>query len=357
MKYFVGIIFFIGILFGGRYLYQEYMHIQKEVSFLSNELSQYELSPYEVKDLKSNIQNLRELLVNKEKEEQKYILRVGGDMMLDRGVKARVNSLGGSYDVIFDLIREDLIAADMVFANLEGSISDIGADTGKPYSFRFEPEVAKALKNAGIDIVSLANNHMLDWGRDSLCATLTHLKNVEIASVGAGCNTLEAEAPHIIRLGNTNIALLAYTEFYQGAHATETRAGMSEYNISKIIQRIEDLKKNEEIDLVFVSMHWGDEYKTRAVMNQVEIGKKIIDAGADVIIGHHPHVAQEIERYGKGWIIYSLGNFVFDQSWSEETMKGLMADIYIQNKRVYDIIPRPLQLNNNFQPYLVNESS
>ena len=101
-------------------------------------------------------------------------------------------------------------------------------------------------------------------------------------------------------------------------------------------------------------MHWGEEYQHRATDLQVQMGHELIEAGADVIIGHHPHVDQEIERYKNGWIIYSLGNFIFDQSWSEETMEGLMAEIQIQNKRVYDIISKKIQLNNNFQPELVN---
>ena len=101
-----------------------------------------------------------------------------------------------------------------------------------------------------------------------------------------------------------------------------------------------------------VSMHWGAEYKARATDVQVELGQKIIDMGADVIIGHHPHVDQEIERYGGGWIIYSLGNFIFDQSWSENTMEGLLAEIQIQNSRVYDVKPIPIQLNENYQPYI-----
>lgn len=353
MKYFLGIVIGVSLLVALFFFHGHYQSIKKQIVFLDSQLSQYDIPAGEVHTLKSNLQNIQERLFIKEQEEKVFTIHALGDMMLDRGVKARVKGIGNnSYDFLFDKIRDTLDQADIVFANLEGSISDVGADTGKPYSFRFEPAVALALKNAGIDVVSLANNHMLDWGRDSLCATITHLNNAEIGFVGAGCNATEAEAPYIITLGNTTLGFLAYTEFYQGAHATDTRAGMTEYSIKKIKERIQSLKQDHDVDLVFVSMHWGDEYKTRAVPGQVSVGRELIDAGVDVVIGHHPHVAQEIERYGNGWIIYSLGNFIFDQSWSEETMKGLMAEIQVKNKRIYDIVPIPIRINNNFQPYL-----
>ena len=335
--------------------YQKYQHMQDQVSALNFVVSQKSEEIEQVPGLRANINQLETQLQEKEEREKIYTILAGGDIMMDRGVEAKLKKLKVDYNFSFDLLRNDLMQADLVFANLEGSISDVGTDTGKAYSFRFEPVVAEALSGAGIDIVSLANNHMLDWGRDSLCETTKHLTNVAVDYVGAGCETLEAERPYIVNIGTTNIAFLAYTEFYIGAHATQNRPGMSEYDMEKISARIKDLKNDANIDLIMVSMHWGEEYKARATDNQVDLGHQLIDAGADVIIGHHPHVDQEIERYKDGWIIYSLGNFVFDQSWSEETMQGLLAEIQIQNGRVYDIVPRPIQLNENYQPELVKQ--
>lgn len=282
-----------------------------------------------------------------------YTVVVGGDLMFDRGVEAGLKKNEKGYDFLFEYVSDYLNEADLVFANLEGSMSDIGTDTGKKYSFRFEPAAAPAMSLAGFDVLSLANNHMLDWGRDSLCATIQHLKDSNLNYVGAGCDGTEAEAPYITTLGNTKIALLAYTEFYKGAHATDDRAGMSHYDMGLIAERVQDLKENQGVDVVMVSMHWGEEYLNRAPERIVDLGQEFVDMGVDVVIGHHPHVDQEIERYGDGWIIYSLGNFVFDQSWSEETMQGLLAEIKVQNKRVYDIVPVPIQLNNVFQPQII----
>lgn len=357
MKYFLGILITLGLAVGGYFLYQKYESTNTLVQKLNNDIAEKNLQISQTKILEQNIQTLEGRIENNKREQEEqntiYTILAGGDIMMDRGVEVRIKKFGESYDFAFDLIRDDLQNADLVFANLEGAISDIGADTGKKYSFRFEPAVAEALSGAGIDLVSLANNHMIDWGRVSLCETTKHLDKVGINYVGGGCDSQTAERAHVVNLGNTRIAFLAYTEFYKGAHAVGDTPGMSEWDIKKIEQRISDIKKQDQVDLVMVSMHWGAEYKNRATDHQVNLAEQIIDAGADVIIGHHPHVDQEIERHADGWIIYSLGNFVFDQSWSQETMEGLLAEIQIQNGRVYDIIPRPLVLNPNYQPYLV----
>lgn len=346
------ILLFLLILAAG---YGAFWSYQKITAFDAEVVSLQELlSSSREKNQKSEQELLRlqqEQQLHQEQNRVHTILAVG-DIMLDRGVAARVKKIGEGYDFSFDKIRQTLTQADLVFANLEGSISSVGADTGKKYSFRFEPATALSLKDAGIDVVSLANNHMLDWGRESLCETTHYLNQVEVLYAGAGCNSLEAEAPAIFDLGNTTIAFLAYTEFYKGAHATADRAGMSEFNMTKITERIKNLKTEQGIDVVIVSMHWGEEYKSRSNNFQVTTGHALVDAGADVIIGHHPHVDQEVERYQDAWIIYSLGNFVFDQSWSVETMEAIIADIKVQNKKVIGVTALPITINSDFQPSL-----
>lgn len=353
MKYFLGILVACILVFGGFFLYKKYELTNNLIAELNRELNQKDQRLEKTKSLEQNIQSLEQNLLEKEESEKIYTIIVGGDIMMDRGVEGKIKKLDKNYNFSFDLIRDYLRSADLVFANLEGSISNVGSDTGKKYSFRFEPDVADALAYAGIDIVSLANNHMLDWGRQSLCETTKHLDTVDVKYVGAGCTSKQAEQPYITKIGNTTIAFLAYTEFYIGAHAVSDTPGMSEWNMSKIIERITHLKNDSNVDIVMISMHWGAEYQNRATDNQVLLGQQLIDGGADVVIGHHPHVDQEIERYSDGWIIYSLGNFVFDQSWSEETMQGLLAEIQIQNGRIYDIKPIPIQLNENYQPYIL----
>ncbi|MCA9352012.1 CapA family protein [Patescibacteria group bacterium] len=354
MKILLSIIIIVLLVVLGWFGYQ-YQQTQHTVTALHQTLLATEQDGEQVESLRENVRRLKEQLTQQNEEDRIYTILAGGDIMLDRGVEGKIKSLGRNYNFAFDLIRDDLNHADLVFANLEGSISNVGVDTGKAYSFRFEPETAQSLYTAGIDIVSLANNHMLDWGRDSLCDTTKHLAQAGVHFVGAGCTADEAETPYIIELGTTRVAFLAYTEFYQGAHAVGDKPGMTEWNVDKITERITSIKQQPDIDLVMVSMHWGIEYEPRASTSQVTLGQTFIDAGADVVIGHHPHVVEEIERYGDGWIIYSLGNFVFDQSWSTETMRGLVAEIQVQNGRVYDIIPHSIQLNDHYQPYMVDE--
>jgi len=290
-------------------------------------------------------------LTNRVQKSQEYSVVLVGDMMLDRGVQSRVYAQGnGDYAYLFKNIQSELQNADITFGNLEGSMSDVGADTGKAYSFRFEPASAQGLSGAGFDVVSLANNHILDWGRSSLCATVGHLADAGIFGVGAGCDNNRAEQAYIKELPNgTRVAFLAFTEFYKEGYARSDAAGLAQYTEENMIQKIKALKQ-EGVDLVFVSLHWGLEYHLRSNEAQQILGHTLIDAGADVIVGHHPHVIQEVERYKDGWIVYSLGNFIFDQKFSEQTMKGMIAKVVISDGVVSDIETTIIKLNENYQP-------
>jgi poly-gamma-glutamate synthesis protein (capsule biosynthesis protein) len=289
----------------------------------------------------------------KEKTPDQYRVLLVGDMMLDRGVKSKVYQHGGGdYAFLFTHIADVLSSADITFGNLEGSVSDVGADTGKPYSFRFEPKIVDALASAGFDVVALANNHTFDWGHESLCASVGHLDKVGIFGSGAGCDMARAEQPFIKEFADgTTVGFLSFTEFYKGGYATKDRAGLARYSEENMLQRIADLKTSGA-DVVFVSIHWGTEYHTRSNETQQKLGRKFIDAdaGADVVVGHHPHVAQEIEKYQGGWIIYSLGNFIFDQKFSEQTMKGLMVEVTIQDGIIASLESHIVRLNENYQP-------
>ena len=113
------------------------------------------------------------------------------------------------------------------------------------------------------------------------------------------------------------------------------------------------MKQLEVADIIIVSMHWGEEYQLRSNKKQQEIGRALVEAGTDIIIGHHPHVIQEIERYKNGWIAYSLGNFIFDQNFSKETMEGLMLKAIIQDKKIVEIEPVEIKINSSFQPEII----
>lgn len=279
-----------------------------------------------------------------------------GDIMLDRGVEVVVDRHDTDYTFPFALSKDVTSAYDLTFANLEGPISDQGHDLGGKYSFRFQPQAVDGLLSAGIDVVSLANNHIWDYGRDALCDSPNVLAEAGISSVGAGCDAQIANQPFVTDLPNgKRLAILAYQNLYpRSLEAAAEKPGFSNFDVDQIITTIDDLKNFQGVDVVAVSMHWGYEYKTRSHQSQQTIAHQLVDGGADLIIGHHPHVAQEIERYQDGWIVYSMGNFIFDQSFSEETMKGVAAEVILTKDG--DIMLNPLyyHLNDEFQPYFDN---
>jgi poly-gamma-glutamate synthesis protein (capsule biosynthesis protein) len=272
-----------------------------------------------------------------------------GDIMLSRSVGAYMKEKG-DYNLPFLNIADSLQGADLTFANLENPVSSRGINVGSKYSFRADPKTIQGLNFAGIDIVSIANNHMWDYGREAFLDTMTHLNEADIDFIGGGHNFEEAHRPVIKDVKGTRVAFLAYTEFLQNVVAGKNSAGITNWNMEQIKKDI--MVANQEGDLVVVSFHWGDEYQTKHNQKQEQFAKAAIDAGADLIIGHHPHVVQEVEQYKDGWIAYSLGNFVFDQNFSKETMRGLALKVIIDNRRISKIQEIPVQISNQYQPEL-----
>jgi poly-gamma-glutamate synthesis protein (capsule biosynthesis protein) len=269
-----------------------------------------------------------------------------GDIMLSRSVAKQMEKYG-DYRYPFLKIAGLTRSADLTFGNLEGPISAGGLNQGSIYSFRAKPEVVEGLMLAGFDVLSLANNHIWDWGSEALSDTIDILKKNGIEPVGAGKNYLEANSPAIKETSGTKIAFFAYTNLYpESLEAGFDSLGISSFNLEEIKGKISQMKKSGEADIVVVSLHWGEEYKREANRYQRDTAESLAESGADLIIGHHPHVIQEIEN----GIAYSLGNFVFDQSFSEETMEGAVLKVVIKDKKISEIIPLKIKINDTFQP-------
>lgn len=271
-----------------------------------------------------------------------------GDIMLSRDVTRQINQ---HRDAVFPFryIASTTRSADFTFGNLESSISNKGENQGSIYSFRANPSVIEGLLYAGFDTLSLANNHSFDWGREALADTVARLSNSGISVVGAGRNEEEANAPRIVNVKDAKIALIAFTNLYpKSFEAERIHAGVSKFNEAEIVQKIKTL--HNSADIVVVSMHWGDEYELHANELQKKLGKEFIDAGADIVVGHHPHVVQELEKYKNGWIAYSLGNFIFDQNFSEETRIGAMLEVNIKNKQIENVRERMIRISDEYQP-------
>ena len=229
-------------------------------------------------------------------------------------------------------ISEELVTemndADIMMLNNEFAYSTRGTKTpDKSYTFRANPSRVDILKEMGVDIVSLANNHALDYGQDALMDTFTTLDNAGVDYVGAGENLARAKSPIYYEIGDKKIAYLASSRviFAMDWYATEDRPGMvGTYDPAQLLESIKEASDNS--DYVVVYVHWGVERNNYPEKYQKSFAKAYIDAGADIVIGCHPHVMQGIEIYKGKTIAYSLGNYWFNASKKESGLLKLYID-------------------------------
>jgi|GEM_PF-671865 len=277
-----------------------------------------------------------------------------GDTMLDRGVKSSVQrNFSGDFQKLFVHVQKYFDASDIVFLNLEGPISDKGKNVGSIYSFRMNPVVADALAGAGVSIVSFANNHVGDWGVQAFSDTLSRLESAGILFTGAGRNDADATTVKIIEKKGIKFGFLGFSDVGPDwLRASENSPGQLLARDERMVLLIQ--KAKEQADVVIISFHWGGEY-VGASDRQKKLARAAVDAGATFIIGHHPHVIQEIEEYNGGLIAYSLGNFIFDQYFSEHTMRGMMLSIEMQDKNTWSHHPFVVELDRTYQPIRVRD--
>lgn len=288
-------------------------------------------------------------------EEETYTLLFTGDIMLNRGVEYMVKKHGKDYSFPFLDIKETLDNTDILFGNLESMISDKGHNVGSIYSFRAPVEALDALHFAGFDVLNLANNHTFDYTREAFEDTMKRLKEANINYTGAGFTKEEAHSPAIITLAeDTKVGFLGYTEFlFENAYAEEEKSGITNFSEE---QMKEDIEKAKELaSFLVITFHYGSEYQKTPNEKQKRWSKLAIDYGADLVIGHHPHVTQPVENYNGKYIAYSLGNFIFDQYFSEETMSGFLLEVKIQKNKVISVRKVHYQLNDFYQPKITEK--
>ncbi len=254
----------------------------------------------------------------------------------------------------FRLINDTLQAADLRYCNLECPVSDRGRNLHHLYSFRADPRVIEGLKFAGFNVASQANNHAYDWGQEALLDSVERLRVAGIEPVGAGRNALAAHYPIIARVGNLRVAFLAYVNI----EPKEATAGVDKPGVAWLdpTQALIDIRFARPLaDIVIACPHWGVEYASKPTRDQVDLAHRMIDAGADLIVGSHPHVTQPLEQYHDRWIAYSLGNFVFDQE-GPGTHRGMLLQVTVKDKRVAAVVPIAININSQFQPAVMHES-
>lgn len=284
-----------------------------------------------------------------EPEEVKVKIMAVGDIMTSRTVGQKMLKHG--YDYPFLKTGSLLSEADLTFGNLETAITPGKVVTTGEMMFRSDPEVAKTLKDVGFDIVSLANNHTPNYGQKGLLDTYKLLDEQKVEYIGAGKDLAEARQLKITEVKGVKIGWLAYN----ADDVVPTNYQASDKRAGTVFMDVESMKKDvlsakKQVDLVFVSMHAGTEYTAIPNKMQSDFARSAIDAGADLIIGHHPHVVQHLEKYKNKFIIYSLGNFVFDQMWSEPTRRGLAVEITANKNKVEQLRFIPVIIDDYSQP-------
>jgi poly-gamma-glutamate synthesis protein (capsule biosynthesis protein) len=248
--------------------------------------------------------------------EDKRRLRLAamGDIMLARDVGRHYAA--SPSDFTMPEIRALLGRHDIALANLENPVSR----NGKPHpkqkpnvTFCATPETLNILEGLSIDAVSLGNNHLLDYGPEALLETVFHLDKAGIRHAGAGRDYGEANQPVFIEKGGFRLAILSHVFIYSASTemARQDRPGVSDHRLRKILSKVRNLRKAGNI--VIVTIHWGLEYAFYPIPYQMRQARRMIDCGASLVIGHGPHYAQGTERYRDGMIVYSLGNFIFDE--------------------------------------------
>jgi len=279
-----------------------------------------------------------------------------GDISYSRGVE-RIVRKENNINYPFLKIQDYLKNADLVFGNLETPITQGVEIPDFEMIFRSNPGTEKALKQAGFSILSLANNHTPNFGEKGLKDTFNFLENAGIEYVGAGENEQEAYQPVYIEKKEIKFAFLAYNDtdvvpaYYE---ASTNRAGTAFMRQEKMTEAVK--KARQKADFVIVSIHAGTEYSDKPNDSQINFAHAAIDVGADLVIGHHPHVVQTLEEYKGKYIFYSLGNFVFDQPQKQETKEGLAIKIYFSKDRINKISFLPVVMENLAQPRMANKN-
>ncbi len=245
--------------------------------------------------------------------------------------------------------------ADLSVVNLENPLTLRGIPAEKQFNFRARPEYTKVLKAGGVDIVNLANNHIYDYSQQGLFDTIHFLEQAGIRHIGAGRDRDSAREPVLVRIKGVRIAFLGYYGLrpHSGSHpATADSAGTALRYLPYIKEDIHAIR--DSADVVVINFHWGIEKEHKPEDDQIYFAHKTIQYGADLIVGHHPHVLQGIEKYRDGLIVYSLGNFIFGgNSRKHEKTAILQIQIDSSSKRIITHQMLPVQVDY-WQPRLLN---
>lgn len=258
---------------------------------------------------------------------------ITGDVMLGRSITPMMLQTNDRYP--FNGVADALNAFDLTVGNLECVVSRLGSPEPKEYTFEADPLGFQRLRAAGFSIMSVANNHSGDYGKAAFMDMVTNLPQHGITPVGGGANLTAAHQPVIRTIRTTTVGFLAYCEIEPNYFAaTASTPGHAWLDPTLMTNDIQALRPH--VDFMIVFTHWGIEYQPVESAEQDAMARVAIDAGADFVVGSHPHVIQPSSSYRGKPIVYSLGNFVFDEMWSDDVRLGNVLSLTVQGSNLVD---------------------
>ncbi len=280
-----------------------------------------------------------------------------GDVMLGRNVEIRLGNAQKDYRYPVDSVRDLLRKGDIVFGNLEAPIteSSISLDPKKKIIIKSGASALDTLKYAGFNMVSLANNHMMDYYEKGMYDTIAYLDGAGINHAGAGSDIEEASKLRVIENNGLKVGFLAFTEMAEYVfagnpplrHAADDgKSGVAPLDYEIVTSRAAEAAS--QVDILAVSLHWGIEESFKITDKQIEYAHKLIDSGVDLIIGHHPHQCQGMEVYKGKLIIYSLGNFIFDMN-DPENQESFIVKVDFDRDRMVSLTALPIMTLQKIQ--------
>lgn len=276
-----------------------------------------------------------------------------GDILLDRGVRQIINH--NSPDALFSPSIDSLFAhTDIVVGNLECPATDINEPCYKRFIFRAEPEWLHTLKKHHITHLNLANNHSVDQGRRGLMSTIQNIRDAEMIPFGAGTNMSEAAEPVLIAKEPREVYLVASLRLpLEALPYLPDEPSVSQESFNDMIARVANLRAQHPEACIIVTLHWEIEHTTKPTAQQRLEAHRIIDAGADAIIGHHTHTMQTIESYRGKPIYYGIGNFIFDQRQPKNTRACIVKATITPDELKFDTLPVEIV---NCTPHIIHKA-
>jgi poly-gamma-glutamate capsule biosynthesis protein CapA/YwtB (metallophosphatase superfamily) len=284
---------------------------------------------------------------------------VVGDVMLARRVGSRMTA-SGDFAAALRPTAQRLAGADLTVGNLEGTLSRLGRPQQGGDSFGADPRVRRGLLLAGFDVLSLANNHTGDYGLASLVDTVRRVRETGIVPVGAGADLAEARKPAVVVRNGVRFGVVAFDAIGETPAARAARPGafrlrmqprtgpLVPSDLERVLDTVRELRTT--VDVVMVLPHWGTQYTTRTVADQRRVGRALVEAGADIVVGGHPHWVQGVELHRGAPIAYSLGNYVFDMDFSRETQEGAFLELVFWGSDLKAAELVPVRIGADFAP-------